>query len=121
MPTERDLELTSGWLWSPHKRPFQAKCEKKKCHDFHSSWRSTKFRIHSMSFRACQSSSKAKLHIFLLRLPRSRLFQQGQQGRQTQSAFTGDEVQLDKWRERLNREQGEKMRGTSGREGGCYS
>lgn len=29
MPTEWDLELTSGWLWSPHKRPFQAKCEKK--------------------------------------------------------------------------------------------
>lgn len=41
--------------------------------------------------------------------------------RQTQSAFTGDEVHLDERRERLNREQGEKMRGTNVREGGCYS
>lgn len=30
MPRGWDLELTSGWLWSPHKRPFQAKLWKKK-------------------------------------------------------------------------------------------
>lgn len=30
MPRGWDLELTSGWLWSPHRRPFQAKLWKKK-------------------------------------------------------------------------------------------
>lgn len=111
MPRGWDLELTSGWLWSPHRRPFQAKLwkKKKKSHDFHSSWRSTEFRIHSMSFWALQAPVRQKkLHLFPLHLSQSALIVRAA-GRQTQSALTGDEVQLDGWRGGMG-QQGRKRR-----------